>query len=126
MASGALRRYSKPAQDAASAAEAPTTAPITPSRLPRGLKTVYPQSAPMMARPASEPGLVRSGMNGSLSAIISPTASAVMTGAAFGDPNQASTVPSTFKSLARAAVAIIAGPVIERSPLTAPIVAAQA
>src|SRR5947209_7940057 len=69
---------------------------------------------------------MRSGMIGSLSATISPTASTAEIRAARSDASQASGVFFSRTMLRLAASATIAGPDMDRSPLTAPIPAAYA
>jgi len=119
------RRNSRPANAAPTAAALPRIAPVTAGwRIAEQIAA--PHKPPEAARNISDPGNVRSGVNGNLSATNSSAAKPARTLAVV--PERKNSVPDSRRrrGLREAAWLTAAGPRNERSPATAPIAAAKA
>src|SRR3954454_6121873 len=123
-----LRRAVIPMKAPATAASPPTTAVVATYFFsdPYDAESAAAQAAPLRIRAASAEGAVRFGVNGSLSAINSPRASAEITDAAEFLLKKRKRRPGEDIHRSCAAQVTAAGAVIERRPATAPIPIASA
>lgn len=103
----------------------PNSAPATRER-PVAAQTALALNAPVRARAANGPGSVRLGVEGNLSAMASPMASATMVATPPQEAKALNGCLSERTAPRRAAMLKAAGPENERIPQTAPATIAEA